>query len=400
MEKTIFILEQIYRMSQIPIYYTSSKTAEALLSLGYTAEENPFIADEALHTGILSKLSALLNPILDLEEEILYGACFDPDGHIIILGPVSMGQLSEGHLKHYTYQHKIKAESFYIIPRTMEQLCAALASIIFTLTGECLDKMALLETIDIPASPKDKSDARYRIDPPMEGVRFNYSSELDFTKSIKNGCLEEIQTRINRNASLFPHASVGKLAQSSFKQNEYMACTALALASRAAIDGGLNAFVAYSMSDWYLQRLERCKNIPAIHQLIGEFNRAYAQQVRKANEERSNLSYVEQCKTYIVNHLTQKFTVEDIAEYLKINRSYLSRQFALSEKMGIGQYTKQKRLEAAANMLKFSDESILTISDYFCFSSQSHFGRAFKEYAQMTPQAYRKKYQIIDISSS
>lgn len=334
-----------------------------------------------------------------MEENILYGACYDSDGNIIILGPISNKKMPESLLKSYTYQHKIKAESFHIVTRTIGQLCAALVNIYFTITGEPIYEAELLATIAPLASPEEKGALRYTVDSPPEGLRFNYATELDFIKSIKNGCPEEIPSRTKRNSALFLNDSVGKLAQSSFKQSEYMACTALALASRAAIDGGLNAFVAYSMSDLYLQQLERCKNIVEIYQLIGEFNIEYAQQVRKANEERSNISYVEQCKTYIINHLNQHFTVEDIAGELKINRSYLSRQFTHSEGIGIQQYTKCKRIEAASNMLKFSEESILTISDYFCFASQSHFGRAFKEQIGMTPQAYRKKYKVIDFSS-
>jgi AraC-like DNA-binding protein len=218
-------------------------------------------------------------------------------------------------------------------------------------------------------------------------------------KSIKDGNPDEIAPRIKRNFAIFLEDSVGKLAQNSFKQNEYMACTALSVATHAAIEGGLNPFIAYSISDLYLQRLEKCKNVLEIYQLIYEFQIEYAQQVKETREKLSRFSYVEECKNYIVSHLRTRFTVEDIAKELNINRSYLSRQFSKSEGMSIQQYILRKRIDVASNMLKFSEESILTISDYLCFATQSHFGKAFKQQTGMTPQKYRKKNKPIDFSS-
>jgi transcriptional regulator GlxA family with amidase domain len=67
--------------------------------------------------------------------------------------------------------------------------------------------------------------------------------------------------------------------------------------------------------------------------------------------------------------------------------------------MGIQQYAMIKRVETAADMLRFSDESILAVSNYLCFSSQSHFGKIFKDQMGVTPQKYRDKYKLIDLRS-
>ncbi|WP_442862488.1 helix-turn-helix domain-containing protein [Bacillus sp. USDA818B3_A] len=47
-------------------------------------------------------------------------------------------------------------------------------------------------------------------------------------------------------------------------------------------------------------------------------------------------------------------------------------------------------MEEAKDLLAFSDKSISEISNYLCFSSQSHFQKVFKDYYAITPQAYRK----------
>lgn len=57
---------------------------------------------------------------------------------------------------------------------------------------------------------------------------------------------------------------------------------------------------------------------------------------------------------------------------------------------------RQVRLEAAANMLRFSEEQIGAIAEYLCFPSQSYFTERFRKQYGMTPGEYRKENQIID----
>ncbi len=64
--------------------------------------------------------------------------------------------------------------------------------------------------------------------------------------------------------------------------------------------------------------------------------------------------------------------------------------------MTIQEYTKRQRLEAAANMLIYSDKSVGDIAEYLHFSSQSYFGVCFKDIYDMTPAKYREKHRVID----
>jgi len=94
--------------------------------------------------------------------------------------------------------------------------------------------------------------------------------------------------------------------------------------------------------------------------------------------------------------LNKHFTVDDVANEVGVNKFYLMKRFSELEGMGIQQYAQLKRVEAAANMLKFSNEPISVIAEYMCFSSQSHFGKVFKKYKGLTPQSYRNKNKLID----
>jgi AraC-like DNA-binding protein len=108
---------------------------------------------------------------------------------------------------------------------------------------------------------------------------------------------------------------------------------------------------------------------------------------------------VEQCKNYITKHLNQKFTIDEIANEIAITKTYLCHLFSEQVGIGIQQYAQRKRIEAAKNMLRYSDTSILEIASYLCFNSQSHFGKVFKDQVNETPQRYREKNKFIDFKN-
>ena len=64
--------------------------------------------------------------------------------------------------------------------------------------------------------------------------------------------------------------------------------------------------------------------------------------------------------------------------------------------MGIAEYTSRRRIQAAENMLKYSDIPIAAIAQYLCFHSQSYFGAVFKEYTGLSPRRYREQEKVTD----
>ncbi|MCL2563675.1 MAG: helix-turn-helix transcriptional regulator [Oscillospiraceae bacterium] len=188
-----------------------------------------------------------------------------------------------------------------------------------------------------------------------------------------------------------------RLVEDPVKSAEYRVCAFIALAAYAAIEGGLDPPSTYALNDLYLRRLAACKEIAEIQELRDEVELLFARQVNQVQEERSSASYVEKCKLFIDQHLVMPFTLDDIAKALGVNKSYLSRRFGQEAGMRIMEYTRQKRIEAAANMLKYSDKTISAIAANFCFPTQSHFGKWFKTLKGITPLKYRAANQIIEV---
>ena len=187
------------------------------------------------------------------------------------------------------------------------------------------------------------------------------------------------------------------LAADPYKHAEYTVCAAVTLAAYAAMSGGLPPANAYALSDLYLQRLALCKSVAEMEKLHGEMEFVFAEQVKLIREKRSSASYVEKCKLFIDQHLGIHFTLDDIATALGVNKSYLSRRFAQEAGMRIMEYARKKRIEAAANMLKYSDKTISAIAATFCFPTHSHFGTWFKSIMGITPLKYRTANQVIEV---
>ena len=98
------------------------------------------------------------------------------------------------------------------------------------------------------------------------------------------------------------------------------------------------------------------------------------------------------CLNYIYAHIRDRVTIKDLAEYTSNSTSYISRLF--KEELGISasDYIRQAKVERAKNMLKYSDYSLVEISNYLSFSSQSHFIQIFQKETGMSPRKYREAY--------
>ena len=95
---------------------------------------------------------------------------------------------------------------------------------------------------------------------------------------------------------------------------------------------------------------------------------------------------------YIYDNLHQPLTVKIIADNIGISETYLSKLFKKETGTSVSAYIRSRRIEAAQNMLKFSDYSYEEISNHLCFSSQSHFTSIFKKETGCTPKVYRDQH--------
>ncbi|MEH7494327.1 hypothetical protein, partial [Neobacillus niacini] len=102
---------------------------------------------------------------------------------------------------------------------------------------------------------------------------------------------------------------------------------ATALASRAAVKGGLDYDTANALSDRYLTQIEKINNIGEIFIFLKQMFLDYTQRTARSRSYLSDSLLVNKICKEVQAHLYEKITPASIAERLKMNSSYLSRHF-------------------------------------------------------------------------
>lgn len=104
---------------------------------------------------------------------------------------------------------------------------------------------------------------------------------------------------------------------------------------------------------------------------------------------------ISRIERYISTHLLSKITLEDLAKYLGMNRTYLCMFFKKHYGKGFSDYLNDLKIEKAAALLLHPDRSIQDISRECGYKTVPYFTRAFKRSKGLTPGEYRKKSQSL-----
>ena len=355
--------------------------------------------DNVLYETIYKKAVNADEPIIHVGQDgIYYLAFLDEKKQFFLFGPAAIEELSFAQQIAYRRRHQIKKQGYLVPKIPLASSLNGVALIYYTLTGKQVTLKKILEVSHFEKSQLDlrKDMMMYEAQNTVEEKQhLAYQEEINWLSQIENGTLKTLDDQMTPE-NLEKMERIGTLTGgNSMKQYEYMAVASVTLASRAAIRGGANAYEAYRVSELYLQKISLSTDAMEILQIHMQAALKFAELVRQAKENR-NYDCVEQCKDYIARHRTQKFSLEKVAEAVGMNASYLSRVFSEQTGMTMQDYAMSVRLENAANLLQYSNESIGEIAEYLNFSSQSYFGEKFKKKYGQTPVRYRREHKIRD----
>lgn len=397
-EKMEFILERIHRAWQMQSCVCSDEGV--ILTAASNCGEGgvQILPDAGLIKELYAKCQENILPVVSMEEDMVYYMAFlDEERQMYLIGPIATEKLTFFQNHMYCRRHGITEKNYQIPYLPPARALTCLSMIYFMATGMTVSEKELMQENKALEGIPDIEHSYYQIQQDSEeNRRFSYRNEKEWLAQIENGTLQKRQVQIDAK-SMKKLDLVGRLAQNnSFKQYEYMAISQICLASRAAMRGGMNTYDAYTLSDMYYQRVSGCTDVMELLKICLMVEQDFSEQVRLAKERNKKENYIEQCKDYIARHRSTKFSISQMAEELGLSRSYLSRRFSQQTGMTIQEYILLVRLEAAANMLRFSEEQIGIIAEYLCFPSQSYFTERFRKQYGMTPGEYRKENQIID----
>ena len=222
-------------------------------------------------------------------------------------------------------------------------------------------------------------------------LRAPYNPELEFYSTIKSGDVKKVKEACTEAFS--EKQGLGVLSKNQLQNIKYHFAITIALVARYCIDGGMDVSTAYSLSDFYIQKADTCKSTKEIDELHSKATMDYATRMQKLRKNKICSIHVVKCIDYIHDNLHNRITVEDLANLVELNPSYLSRLFKKEAGVSISDYIRDLKIDAAKNMLLYSDFTPSQIATILAFPDQSYFTDVFRKYVGVTP----KKYQTMHI---
>jgi AraC-like DNA-binding protein len=100
---------------------------------------------------------------------------------------------------------------------------------------------------------------------------------------------------------------------------------------------------------------------------------------------------IEKIDKYLGCNFRDKVTLQELADYVGMSRTYFSIFFKTHYKEGFSDYLNRKRLECAASLLLKTDLPISAISEDCGFTTVQYFTRTFRRLMGISPGAYRRR---------
>lgn len=221
-----------------------------------------------------------------------------------------------------------------------------------------------------------------------------YNHEYGYYNNVAEGNVEEVKKILASvdNEKMYDGSEYGQLSKNPLNNTRYHFVVSVALITRLCAEKGLERELAYTLSDLYIGKMDLLNNVREIILLHNEMLLDFANKMADLPKKQVYSLHVIKAIEYISRHRNDKLTVETTAKALNLNRSYLSTLFKKETGVSIGRFIRHERIEASANMLRFSDYSYADIAEYFGFSSQSHFIQCFRIETGYTPKEYREKF--------
>lgn len=222
-------------------------------------------------------------------------------------------------------------------------------------------------------------------------LRAPYTPELAFYSLIRSGDTERVRHMCQE--SFIDKQGFGTLSENPLRNIRYHFIITIALIARYCIDGGLDVSTSYGLSDFYIQKADTCTTPEEISELHFTAVMDYTGHMKKLRKEKICSQQIAKCIDFIHENLHTRITVETLANHVGLNPSYLSRLFKKETGCSVSEYIRNLKIDAAKNMLIYSEFTPSEIASILAFSDQSHFTETFRKYTGVTP----RKYQILHL---
>lgn len=143
----------------------------------------------------------------------------------------------------------------------------------------------------------------------------------------------------------------------------------------------------------YLIRAERKVMSESQNQMYYDYGKLYMEHLKEdvKNTGEGPGDMLKRAEEYIHSHITEPFSVEELAEGVFLSQAHLGRLFRKSYNMTVIDYITEQRMKLAKELLAGSEVSVSAVAAKCGYNNYSYFTRLFKKCAGETPREYRQR---------
>lgn len=392
-QELIQLFPLLYQQFHIPMFITDAYY-HIIASMDDFFQIQPDFFTTLFQSNLLKSSSGFIY-LSEKENYIILCDCLEDDSKII-LGPIFNHKLTgQDALSSFKITSAITStysyDQFTSLPSLSQTFLKQYMFIYQMIKGKSFDIQQWKNIFPIDTNFPTKQDKAldeeiFQIcENPLH--EFTYAKEQKLINYIKNEdstnarliMLEIMQMKDGRYLSTEP-----------FRSSQYKLICAITLYTRAVIDVGVPIYKAYTLSDIYIKKVDVCKNIDALYQLSIDAIIDFTSLVKKYRNAQSTY-WIKTCKNYIMHHLHEPITLEQLSNEVHLNPSYLSHQFKKSTGQSIQEFIHVSRMKEAQYLIQNSTYSFAEIAEILQYSSQAHFTKMFKKVIGCTPTQYKNQ---------
>ncbi len=169
-------------------------------------------------------------------------------------------------------------------------------------------------------------------------------------------------------------------------QKLYIASTVASFVE-TAIKQGLPKDVAENAKREYFVNIAHCVNKEQLKQYYFKVVEELIIGMNKYSMKKYS-PIVKRAIEYIHNNKFHPIYAKDVAQAIRVNRSYLSKKFKEETRQTITDYIQRVKIDFAIELMETNFYKFNEISDLMGYSSYSYFSKVFKKFYKKTPYEY------------
>ncbi|SFL66714.1 Helix-turn-helix domain-containing protein [Gracilibacillus orientalis] len=139
-----------------------------------------------------------------------------------------------------------------------------------------------------------------------------------------------------------------------------------------------------------MEAIEKAIELENQRKKTGMFNKIVDDKLMEMQQLSKYNRAVKEAMDYIDQHYDEELTLKEVAKQVHLNASYLSALFKEELQITFSEYLTRKRMQEAKKLLLSTDFTIAEIAEKSGYQTSKYFIRLFKQFEDMTPNAFRK----------